>query len=169
MINPGNNKYSCSDGAKIGRLSLGPIVYMVRDHPLLLITPKSYLRQGRLREVTCECGNQRLIAESVLVTGRVMSCGCLRAEIREQARQKFLDKDNIKLQQRLLTAELKSEQARLKYYLSLSVKDHEKIEECSEKVRNLFKKQLPSVNYNKKISNRRHYQQRKLKKSLGIE
>lgn len=135
-----NQRLFITEGTQIGRLTVGPYVQWLQNHPLFLTTPKSYLKQGKLREVKCACGQSRLIAESILSTGRIQSCGCLRAELREQAAGLREEYFRLKQQQKQLTFEIKEAQRKLKTLQNTPVpfRNEKEIEECGAKIRQLF-------------------------------
>jgi hypothetical protein len=80
-----NNYEFIAEGTVVGRLTVGPLVYDVRNHPLLDSTRCSYISQGRLHECTCICGNVILLSENILRAKRVQSCGCLKQEMAQKA------------------------------------------------------------------------------------
>lgn len=126
-------------GLRIGRIEVIELVYNVQDHELYNETPISYLQQGRLHEVLCDCGRRRLISESILASGRIQSCGCLRKEIRMKATEKKakrLHKESIKKENKIA---IKLEQTRLRtLQLSTDPQKDLKIEECGKNLRRLF-------------------------------
>ncbi len=129
-----------AEGTVCGRLTLGPLVRWVQDHPLFLTTPHSYLRQGRLREVTCSCGEMRLLSESVLVSKRVQSCGCLQREIRSNRANHKLLRTQIEYNKQITTGKIRLEQLRLKtlQLQQVPLRDEKAIEECGAEIRRLF-------------------------------
>lgn len=131
-------KIAIIPGLRIGRLEVGDLVYNVREHELYLTTPFSYLQQGRLYQVLCDCGQSRLISESILASGRIQSCGCLRQELRvksSQAKVERLRKEATKIAN---NNNIKIEQARLKSLQLTPIRDEKAIEECGAKLRKLF-------------------------------
>lgn len=137
-----NHRISIQTGMAVGRLTVGELVRYVQDHPLFLETKPSYLQQGRLRECTCKCGNIRLIAESILASGRIQSCGCLRQEIRAAAANKGISRMVLKEDRKYVTGQIRIEQARLKalQLAPVTTRDEKAISECSERLRGLFRK-----------------------------
>lgn len=140
MASKRNEKIFITDGTRIGRITVGNLVRDIQAHPLYEITPVSYLKQGRLREVHCDCGADRLVAESILATGRLQSCGCLRQEMRMQARQRGVDnlqkkaeKARIQLDIQILQAQLKLEMGR-----HPSFRDELKIDQLASQLRSLI-------------------------------
>ena len=136
MLKP---KLEIFSGLRIDRLTIGELVRHVQTHPLFIETPVSYLQQGRLREAVCDCGKVRLIAESILASGRLKSCGCLRKEIRQRTAQKKLNKTQRQGQRKIVAQQLKMEQAQLAVLKSASHRDDQAIEESGEKIRELIK------------------------------
>lgn len=133
-------KLIINTGLRIGRLCVGDLVRFVQTHPLFLETPTSYLQQGRLRECACDCGQVRLFAESILATGRIQSCGCLRQEIRAAAAEGKLKRLQVKGAQTSNTVQIQIEQQRLKGLKMIQVpfRDEFAIEECSKRLRQLY-------------------------------
>lgn len=136
-------KHNIETGMRLGRLFIGDLVRHVQEHPLYLETPVSYLQQGRLRECICDCSNMRLIAEAILATGRVKSCGCLRQEIRAKASQKKVGRLEVKAAKANLLHRIKIEQAKLQALKMQPVytRDEEAILECAARIRQLFSQQ----------------------------
>lgn len=133
-------KVFITDGTVVGRLTVGDLVRDISTHPLYELTPISYLRQGRLREVHCECGEVRLVAESILSTGRLQSCGCLRTELRMAARergvanlQKKAEKARVRLDIQILQAQLRLELAK-----DVRTRDEKKVDRLASELRKLF-------------------------------
>lgn len=101
-------------GQRIGQLVVVDLVRHVQTHPLYLTTPISYLRQGRLYECLCDCGQAVLYSESVLAPGTLKSCGCLRqakARKRLEARQ---DKEKRLAHKKEIRSRIKDLQKQLK-------------------------------------------------------
>lgn len=140
MSKPRDSKLFIIDGLKIGRVTVGDLVRDVRNHPLYIQTPQSYLHQGRLREVYCDCGEVRLISESILATGRIQSCGCLRKELIDQARLEKLAKSEKQHLKKQLIAQIKYEQHKLKVLQAVRVplRDEKAIDEAAKTLRSLF-------------------------------
>jgi hypothetical protein len=142
MINPfgakEKEKLFIIAGLRIGRLTVGELVRDVIHHPCYLETPTSYLKQGRLREVTCDCGQMRLISESILATNRVQSCGCLRQEIRQKSTQGKISRMQQKADRDANKHAIKIEQARLQALKLERPKNDQAIEECGARLRSLF-------------------------------
>lgn len=127
-------------GERLGRLTIGDLVRDVQNHELFLITPMSYTKQGRLREVYCDCGQTRLVAESILATGRLQSCGCLRAEIRSKCAEGKMERMRIKQRRQAINSEIKIQQVRLKslQIQPVVIRDEKAIDDCSAYLRRLF-------------------------------
>lgn len=127
-------------GLRIGKLLVGDLVRNVQQHELFEETPISYLQQGRLREVVCDCGKRRLIAESILATGRIKSCGCLRASMISGASNRKLEKLQVKADKALVTSTLAVEQQKLKMLQKVQVpaRDEKAIQECMARIRSLI-------------------------------
>lgn len=142
MANARNDKLFITDGTVIGRLTVGDLIRDVSSHPLYPETAQSYLKQGRLREVHCECGTVRLVAESILATGRLQSCGCLRTEIRNAARQQGIDNLKKKAEKSQCTWDIQIAQAELKRLQAVPAqnRDEKAIDEIASKLRKLFAK-----------------------------
>lgn len=167
MLSKRNDKLFVTDGTVIGRLTVGDLVRFVRDHILYPETPISYLRQGRLREVHCECGTVRLVSESILATGRLQSCGCLRYEMRNQAQQDKITRMEKESQRRQVILDIKIAQAKLKQlqFVRVPMRDEKAIEECGALLRKLFarKGQLNRKESHKEVGKRvKEVWQRKL-------
>lgn len=137
-----NEKIFITDGIQIGRLLVGDLIRDVRSHPLYELTPTSYLQQGRLREVHCKCGQVRLVAESILSTGRMQSCGCLRHEMRMAAKEQSVKNLQKKAERARVTLDIQVLQAELRLELAkqLPIRDEKKIDEIAKKLRGLFAK-----------------------------
>lgn len=159
---PRSNRIFVAEGSLVGRLSVGPLVYNVREHPLYTETPISYIKQGRLHECTCSCGQVKLIAERVLETGRVQSCGCLKLERSRMAEIRKQTSSLTAEARKQLTQEIKSEQKRLKYYLSQFAPDQERITQIREKIKLLMAQRLSTVNFKKNAQQRIYRKDRKL-------
>jgi hypothetical protein len=142
MLKNRNDKLFILEGLEIGRLTVGDLVTDVRNHPLYPETAQSYLKQGRLREVHCKCGSVRLIAESILSTGRVQSCGCLRREMRAAAREEGIKNLRKKADKAQCTFDIQIAQAELRAELAKDVRtrDEKKVDEIAARIRRLFSK-----------------------------
>lgn len=114
MVKAWKPKLFISEGTVIGRLYIGPVVANVKSHELLEYTPPSYLRQGRLHEVICDCGNRKLISESILASGRVKSCGCLGKEINAYNKAGNYAREKLKLEKKQNLYSIRFAQAQLK-------------------------------------------------------
>lgn len=163
-----NARFLIVEGGKIGRLSIGPIVYDIRNHPLFVETNISYIRQGRLRECYCDCGSVKLIAERILETGRVLSCGCFK---REKSAQKVLrdqaEVDSAEARKRL-TREIRSAQYSLRWHQAQPLKDENKIEQIGTRIRELILKKLTTINFQKNAKARIRRNNRKLLIDLNL-
>ncbi len=127
-------------GTVIGRLTVGELVRNVQEHPLFLETAVSYLKQGRLREVLCSCGVIRLISESILYTGRIQSCGCLRREIRANATEGKFRRLTIQQEKKILTGQIQLDQLKLRQLRMAFLPDEEQIAQLQTKIRSAFQK-----------------------------
>lgn len=127
-------------GMTIGRIVVGELVRNVQEHSLFLETPTSYLKQGRLREILCACGTIRLVAESILLTGRIQSCGCLRREIRAGSTEKKIARMSRMKEKKNLTAEIQIDQLRLKQLKAAYLPDEAAIAQLQTKIRSAFQK-----------------------------
>lgn len=138
--NAGVRKIAINFGVRIGRLEIGDLVFNVQEHSLFEETPKSYLQQGRLREVICDCGTHRLISESILASGRVRSCGCLRQEIHMRSSEAKIDRLRKKAAIHANNNNIKIEQLKLKtlQLAPVYMRDEKKIEDCSIRIKKLF-------------------------------
>jgi len=155
-----NERLSISSGTKIGRLTIGDLVRWVTEHPLYEATPVSYLRQGRLWECLCECGETKLISEAHLSTGRIKSCGCLRRERKELGLRKRLNKVEQKIRSQQLTKEIIVEQFKLKQLQISFVKDENAIKETTQRIRDLIQQKLALVDFKKRVQKRRYQRKR---------
>ena len=138
----------------VGRLSIGPLVFNVREHPLFTETPISYVKQGRLRECICACGQVRLIAERVLEAGRIQSCGCLKQERSRLAKIRKQTSSLTAEAKKQITQEIKIDQKRLKYYLAQTPVDTGRVFQIREKLKTLMLQRLSTVNYQKNAKQR---------------
>lgn len=156
-------KIFVSEGTLIGRITVGELVRNVQTHPLYVETPVSYLQQGRLREVYCSCGQVRLVSESILATGRVQSCGCLRQEIRQAASQGKLERLKKKAAKRANNDAIRYEQEQLRILqrAPIHIRDEKAIEECGKRLRSLFAR--------KALLNRKESHKEAFRNSLGLE
>lgn len=93
MQNLEDTKRAIFEGQKVFKLTVGPLVFDVQNHPLYLTTPPSYVQQGQLRECLCECGQYVLYSEAALLAGRIRSCGCLKRKMLEDRCSQREDKD----------------------------------------------------------------------------
>ncbi len=136
------SKINILTGLQLGMLTVGDLVRFVQDHPLFLETPISYLQQGRLREVLCECGTIRLISESILATGRLKSCGCYRQSLREKASQHRFQKVEKQATRKILVEKIRIAQAQLVALKSAPshAQNKEHIAECSKVIKHLMRK-----------------------------
>ncbi len=135
-----NDKLMITEGMTIGRLTVYGLVRNIQEHPLYVETPLSYLRQGRLRECVCDCGFIKLICESALSTGRIMSCGCLKAEIRAKSALEAVTRLEKKALRSQINNAIKIEQVRLKSLQMVNVhyRDEKAIDACGTRLRSLF-------------------------------
>ncbi len=133
-------KYNFEIGQRFGRLVAGDLVRFVQEHELFHETPVSYLQQGRLRECLCDCGQRRLISESILASGRIQSCGCLRQDQRAKAAERKIKNLNLKLAKSTNLASIQIEQTRLRSLKMTSVysRDEKAIADCAARLRKLF-------------------------------
>lgn len=133
-------KLKVDAGVRIGRLLIGELVRFVQDHELFYLTPTSYLQQGRLRECVCDCGQRRLISESILATGRLQSCGCLRAEIRSSASMSKVKRLQDKAEQTNLQLQIQIEQAKMRALTMTPVpyRDEKECQKTIEILRQLY-------------------------------
>jgi hypothetical protein len=140
MAKPRNQKLILTTGMLLGRLTIGELVKDIRHHPLFVETPFGYVSQGKLRECQCVCGKTKLLSEAILRTGRIQSCGCLRAEVLEgrnrEKNQNLRDAQDrkyiisqIKLEQRILKAHQMADSR---------VRDEKTIQDTAAKIRNLY-------------------------------
>lgn len=158
MPNSSDPKVFIFSGCRLGRLTIGDLVGDVRSHELYASTPPSYLRQGRLREVVCDCGERRLISESILASGRLKSCGCLRHELRQRAQTLKIERLRKQAERMEVTMQIKIEQAKLRKLMSapIHLRDEKSIDECAKNLRKLFARKAV---LNRKISPRETYKQ----------
>lgn len=106
------------EGQKFGIIRVGPLVEWVFDHALYSETPLSYLKHGRLRECTCECGKTRLYSENVLSSGQLKSCGCLRLKRQERAMEDRAEREKAKSHLRDIRHRISQAQSRLRFLQS---------------------------------------------------
>lgn len=162
MTTTGNEKILVHPGVKIGRLTVGELVPGVKTHPCYETTPISYLRQGRLRECVCDCGEVRLVSETHLATGKIKSCGCLKKERKALSERQQISKLELKLQNDRIMGQLRMEQGRLKGYQNALVKDERKIAECAARIRELISQKASLKNFKRRAQQRNRYREAKL-------
>lgn len=167
-----NEKINVVSGIRIGRLTIGELAHWVKEHPAYELTPISYLRQGRLRECFCDCGEIRLISETHLATGRIKSCGCLRRERKELGLKKKVSKIEMEMEQARLTGQLRMEQAKLAQQRAALVKDEDRIAEHVTRIREILQQKTNLANRisstRRRAKQRLRYKERKLREEYGI-
>lgn len=127
-------------GFKLGKLTIGEMVFDPINHELYSSTKLSYLQQGRLRECHCDCGTTKLISESALSTSRVKSCGCLRKEMIGKSQDKKILNMELHEAKRSVIAETKILQAKLARLrcVPVQIRDDSEINKIGAEIRSLF-------------------------------
>jgi len=131
-------------GYQIGLLTLVELVRNLQGHKLYATTPVSYMKQGRVWECKCQCGNSVLYSENALTSGRLKSCGCVKKgksqkafDLREEATQRKVKARTIRLRIFELQQKLKSIQS-LPGYLRNIPEYNLEVQAISDELRSLF-------------------------------